>query len=272
MSLLEKTKHALRNNRIVPNKLLGQNFTVDEEIFERLSEHVSLSEEDVALDIGAGLGFLTRFLAERCSQVLAVESDPNLVRILHERLADLGNVNVIQGNILKLDVSGFNKIVSIPPYQISSRLMLWLFGKHLDSAVMVFQKEFANRLVASVGSEDYGWLTVLSYFYLECELFEEVPRTSFFPQPEIDSTIVRLLPRREPPFDVSNRDSFTKLIRSLFTQRNRKVRNAALPLLKTGKPSITADIKAMALKLPFRDRRVRELAPEDFGELADALT
>lgn len=272
MSLLERTKYLLRSNRIFPNKFLGQNFMIDESMFEYLSDCVSLNKRDIVLDIGAGLGILTRFLASKCSRVLAIESDPKLTRILHEQLAELHNVAIVQGNILKADVSGFNKVVSIPPYQISSRLMQWLFGRQFDSAVLILQKEFANRLVARVGSKDYGWLTVLTYFYSESELLDEIPKTSFYPQPKVDSVIVRLVPREEPPFHIKEQDSFVRLVRMLFTQRNRKVRNAALSYLKIASSKVSTDSKTIAAKLPFHDKRVRDLAPEDFGELTDAFT
>ncbi len=271
MSLLERTKHLLRSNRIVPNKFLGQNFMIDRSIFECLSDCASLNKNDIVLDIGAGLGILTRFLADKCSRVLAVESDPRLARVLHEQLAEFHNVSIVKGNILKVDVSVFNKVVSIPPYQISSRLMLWLFDKRHSCAVLVFQKEFACRLVAAVGSDDYGWLTVLAYFYSECELLDDIPRTSFHPQPKVDSVIVRLVPKKEQPFPVKEQDGFAKLVRMLFTQRNRKVRNAAIPYLRTILSKNSTDANATAAGLPFHDRRVRELAPEDFGELANAF-
>lgn len=272
MSLLERTKHLLRSNRIVPKKFLGQNFMIDESTFECLSGCISLNKRDIVLDVGAGLGILTGFLANRCSRVLAVESDPRLARILHEQLAELHNVAIVEGNILKVDVSGFNKVVSIPPYQISSRLMLWLFSRRFDSAVLILQKEFANRLVARVGSKDYSWLTVLTCFYLESELLDEIPKTSFYPQPKVDSVIVRLVPREEPPFHVKEQDSFVRLVRTLFTQRNRKVRNATLSYLKIVSSKVSTDSETIATKLPFHDRRVRDLAPEDFGELTYALT
>ncbi len=244
---------------------------IDSNVFEHLSEYASLNNDDIVLEVGAGLGMLTRFLSNKCSQVFAVENDPRLVRVLHEQLVDLHNVSIIEGNILKIDVPEFSKLVSIPPYQISSRLMLWLFDKRHSCAVLVFQKEFANRLVASVGSDDYGWLTVLAYFYSECELLDGIPRTSFHPQPKVDSVIVRLAPKKVQPFPVKDQPSFAKLVRMLFPQRNRKVRNAAIPYLRTILLKNSTDANAIAARLPFHDRRVRELAPEDFGELANAF-
>lgn len=250
---------------------MGQNFTVEPFLFQIMAEYASLDKNDVALDIGAGLGFLTHFLASKCKTVLAVEADNKLEKVLHEQLADLTNIQLIKGNVLKVQIPSFNKVVSIPPYQISSRLLVWLFNRIFDCAVLIFQKEFANRIVASIGSEDYGWLTVLTYYYVECELLDNVPRTMFYPQPEVDSIIARLRPRQQKPFALKNEELFTKLVQSLFTQRNRKVRNAVMPFLKGIQARTPEDATKMATVLPLRDARVRGLAPEDFGVLANAL-
>ncbi|MEM2911156.1 MAG: 16S rRNA (adenine(1518)-N(6)/adenine(1519)-N(6))-dimethyltransferase RsmA [Candidatus Bathyarchaeia archaeon] len=271
MSLLEETKFILRKHRIFPKKSLGQHFMVEPLIFHLLAQRASLTSNDVVLDIGAGFGFLTRFLAERCEKVLAVEIDSRFVKILRSRLKDLPNVKVIQGDVLKLHIPEFNKVVSIPPYNISSALLNWLFNKDFTLAVLVLQKEFANRFMAPVGSADYGWLSVLSYYHFESELFEDVPKQMFYPQPEVDSVIVRLTPRSSPPFHVKNYALFTKLVQTLFTQRNRKVRNAVQPFIKKRYTALEDAFK-VADSLPFHDRRVRELAPEDFGELANVLS
>jgi 16S rRNA (adenine1518-N6/adenine1519-N6)-dimethyltransferase len=272
MSLLEVSKSLLRKHRITPNKFLGQNFIIDSSIFKSMGEYASLDRDDVVLDIGAGLGFLTRFLAERCRNVLAVEADPKLVAVLCERLQGLTNVELIKGSVLKVQLPSFSKVVSIPPYQISSRLLLWLFSRSFDCAIAIFQKEFAERLIAEIGSEEYGWLTVLAYYHAEAELLDSVPKSSFHPQPEVDSVIVRLRPRKQPPFSVNCVASFRQMLRSLFTQRNRKVRNAMLPFLKGIRGIKTENATSLADSVPFHDKRIRELAPEDFGELANAFT
>jgi len=271
MSLLERTKFLLRRHRIYPKKSLGQNFLVDSSIFQLLIHYCSINHNDVVLDIGAGLGFLTRFLADACDRVVAVESDRRLVKVLQEQLRDLSNVKIIWGDVLKVELPRFNKIVSIPPYHISSPLLLWLFGKDFDCAVFVFQKEFAQRLSASVGSENYGWLTVVAYHFVDVEIFDDAPKWMFYPQPEVDSVIVRLKPKKPKPFNVKNEDFFMRSTQTLFTHRNRKVRNAILPFIK-GLCGIKADEAVKKIEnLPFFNKRVRELAPEDFGALANAL-
>jgi 16S rRNA (adenine1518-N6/adenine1519-N6)-dimethyltransferase len=136
---------------------------------------------------------------------------------------------------------------------------------------LVFQKEFANRLVASVGDRDYGWLTVLTYYYAEVELLDAVPKPMFYPQPKVDSVITRLTPKKSQPFMSVNNVAFKRLLQSLFTQRNKKIRNAVLPYLKVVRGMPKEDAVKTTEKLPFCDKRVRELAPEDFGALANAL-
>lgn len=272
MSLLEEAKYLLRSHRIVPNSLLGQNFMVDSSVYPRLVDYASLNSSDVVLDIGAGFGFLTRFLAGRCKGILAVETDPKIAKVLRERLVGLPTVSVIEGNVLKVPIPLFNKIISIPPYHISSRLFVWLFDKKIDCAVLILQKEFANRLVANIGSEDYGWLTVLAYYYYETELLDAVPKQMFHPEPEVDSVVVRLRARQSPPFNVKNERLFRQLARSLFAQRNKKVRNSVLSFLKGVLGMKEDDAAKLALILPFCGRRARELAPEDFGALANALS
>lgn len=234
---------------------------VDSSVFKRMADYAMLRNGDVVLDIGAGLGFLTRFLASKCKGVLAVEFDTRLAKVLREQLKDLSNVQIIEGDVFKVELPEFSKVVSVPPYQISSRLVLWLFDRSFDCAVLVFQKEFADRLVASVGSSEYGWLAVFAYYFVDVELLDDVPRWMFFPQPEVDSVVVVLKPRKSHPFVVKNEEFFRRFVRLLFTQRNRKVRNAVVPFLRGERSEA----------VPFGDRRVRELAPEDFGVLANAL-
>jgi 16S rRNA (adenine1518-N6/adenine1519-N6)-dimethyltransferase len=271
MSLLEKTKFLLRKYRISPNRVFGQNFIIEPSIFENMNDYASLKQDDVALDIGAGLGFLTGFLANKCKEVLAVETDNRLVTALLEQFKDLPKVKIIAGNVLKTQIPQFSKTVSTPPYQISSHLLLWLLKRRFDRSVLIFQKEFANRLIAPVGSEEYGWLTVLTYYRAECELLDEVPKNMFYPQPNVDSIVVRLTLRKSSPFVVRDESQFIRLLQFMFARRNRRVRNAVYPFLRNELAEAAQDARTIACKVPCRDERVRLLAPEDFGALANAL-
>jgi 16S rRNA (adenine1518-N6/adenine1519-N6)-dimethyltransferase len=223
------------------------------------------------LDIGAGLGFLTRLLAEKGKRVIAVEADPQLAFILCEQLSEIPNVQIVQGDVFKVNVPEFNKIVSTPPYNISSRLLLWILNKRFDCAVLVLQKEFANRLAASIRNEDYGWLSVVTYCHVNVELLDDVPKSMFYPPPKVDSVITRLVPKIAPLNVKTGGAGFKRFVQMLFTQRNRKVRNAVLPYVRSVRCAPKEAANVIVEKLPFLDRRVRELAPEDFGVLANAF-
>jgi 16S rRNA (adenine1518-N6/adenine1519-N6)-dimethyltransferase len=268
---VSETKHLLRKYRIVPNRLLGQNFMLEPSLFLKLCDYASLCKTDVVLDVGAGLGFLSHFLAAKCRMVLAVEKDPRVAAALREQLKDLINVMVYEGDVLKVPIPGFNKVISIPPYYLSSRLMTWLFDREFECAVMILQKEFARRLVAAVGSDAYGWLTVITYHCSAVDLLDLVHKSMFFPEPEVDSVIVRLAPRKAVPFEVYDKAFFRRMVRWLFTQRNKKLSNALLPFITNTIEIPDEAAERIVLSLRFHEERVRNLSPEAFGEIANAF-
>ena len=268
---VQETKRLLRTFRIVPNRLLGQNFMVGPSVFERLSDYVALGKADVVLDAGAGFGFLTRFLANKCKAVIAVEKDPQIAEVLREQLRGLANVTVIVGDVLKAALPEFNKVVAIPPYYLSSRLVTWLLERKVECAVLILQREFADRLVAGVGSEDYGWLTVVACHGAGVELLDAVPKAMFYPQPEVDSVIVRLKPWKTAPFEVKDEAFFGRMVRWLFTQRNKKLCNALVPFIKSAFRVSKDEAEKRVCVVPFGERRARELSPKEFGVLANAL-
>ncbi len=244
---------------------------VDTSVYPKLSSYSALSNADVVLDAGAGFGFLTRFLANRCKEVIAVERDRAVAQALREEVANLANVTVVEDDVLKADISKFNKTVSIPPYYLSSELVTWLLDRCIEIAVLIVQQEFADRLVAPVGSDQYGWLTVVTQHAAEAKLLDVVPRWMFFPEPEVDSVIVWLKPWIRPSFDVKDKAFFRKLVKWLFSQRNKKLENAAAPFIRSELKLDKAKAADLAATLPLQCKRVRELTPADFGEIADAL-
>jgi 16S rRNA (adenine1518-N6/adenine1519-N6)-dimethyltransferase len=270
MSLLD-AERLVRKYGIHPNKLLGQNFMIDSTIFPLLADYASLKSDDVVLDVGAGFGFLTRFLCERCKQVIAIEKDCRVVIALKDQLSLAQNVQVLEGDVLKVDIPCFNKVVSIPPYQISSRLIMWLFEHAFQSAVFIFQEEFVHRISAQVGTDEYSWLTVFANFNARIQVLDAVPRTMFFPQPNVDSAIVRLEKKPQTIRRIINPKRFQQMLRFLFADRNKKVSNALFPFLKSVLHFQPEEAKKLISSLPFCERRVRTLQPENFGELANAL-
>jgi 16S rRNA (adenine1518-N6/adenine1519-N6)-dimethyltransferase len=268
---LSETKRLLRTFRIVPNRLLGQNFMVEPSIYPKIGKYACLSKADVVLDAGAGFGFMTKFLAGKCKAVVAVEKDSRVAAVLREQIKGCANVTVLEGDVLKTKLPVFDKVVAIPPYYLSSRLIMWFLERKTDLAVLLLQREFADSLTAPVGNEDYGWLTVVAFHKTQVELLDAVPKSMFYPQPEIDSVIVRLTRWKASPFRVGDEEFFNRLVRWLFTQRNKKICNALVPFLKNARKLGKSEAKKLASKAPFGDRRARELSPREFGELANAL-
>lgn len=268
---LREVQLLLEKHDIAPSKFLGQNFMIDFSLFPKLSDYAGLHSKDIVLDAGAGLGFLSRYLASNCKVVVAVEKDPKIVELLSEQVKDFANISVIKGDVLNVEIPFFNKAVSLPPYYLSSQLIVWLLDRTFECAILVIQKEFANRLVASVGSQEYGWLAVNTFQYAQVELLDEVPKWMFYPQPEVDSIILRLKPWAEPKFQVKDVALFRRLTKWLFSQRNKKVGNSLASFLRAEYRLNKLEAEKIAIGFTLKEKRARALYPEEFGELANAL-
>ena len=264
MGLLEETRRILRAYGIRPRRSLGQNFLIDEGVLNRMITYASVCGDDTVLEIGSGLGFLTERLAKVAGQVIAVEVDPKLVKVLTHRLRSYGNVRILCGNILKIPIPAFDKVVSVPPYSISSPLLFWLLKRNFKCAVLLFQEEFGRRMAAQPGTGDYGRLTVAVYYYTDVELLDLIPKELFWPPPKVNSIIVRLRPKKTP-FHVDSEEEFFSFIRAVFTQKNKKLRNAAALFLSSIYSLKDETAIHLADAMPFHDRRVRELAPEELA-------
>lgn len=269
MSLLHETKTLLHRYGVKPRRKLGQSFVTDHALLERMIAYADLKQRDIVLEVGAGLGFLTELLAKNAGRVIAIEVDPKLLQSLSDRLSALKNVEIHYGDILKIALPKFTKVVSNPPYAISSPLIFRLLEEKFDYGILTFQEEFARRLVARKGTTDYGRLTVMVYYYAEAELLEKVPENAFYPSPDVASIIVCLKPR-DAPFRVLDETLFSDLVRALFTQRNRKVKKA-LKVFFRGMDHADVNVRELVEKLPFFESRVEQLAPEDFGALSNAI-
>jgi len=268
---LEETKQLLQNRHITPNKLMGQNFMVEPSLYPKLCSYAALGKADVVLDAGAGFGWLTCFLADKCKTVVAVEKDPKVAAVLREQVSYLSNVKVVEGDVLKVELPEFNKVIAAPPYYLSSQLVTWLLERKVDCAVLILQKEFTNRLAAPMGSEEYGWLTVVTNQMVEVKLLDAVPKAMFYPQPEVDSVILSLKPWDTKSFEIKDPALFLRLVKWLFTQRNKKLAKAISPFVRSNFKLTKQEAEKIALSIPHSSRRVRELHPKDFGAIANAL-
>jgi 16S rRNA (adenine1518-N6/adenine1519-N6)-dimethyltransferase len=238
--------------------------------------HAEIFQEDVVLEIGTGAGDLTALLADRAREVISIESDERLLRLARERLGDRENVRLIHGDATRVKLPSFDKVVANLPYGISSTITFRLLEHAFKLAVLMYQREFAERLVAKPGSDDYGRLTVNVYYRAKAEILEEVPPEAFFPQPKVTSAVVRLRPRA-PPFKVADERRFFAVVRALFQHRRQRVRNSLLRSFEQVFPGweiSKAERRGFIdEKLPKKiaESRVMDLPPEKFGELMDNL-
>ncbi|RLI28490.1 MAG: ribosomal RNA small subunit methyltransferase A [Candidatus Hecatellales archaeon] len=268
-TLLLKVKRFLREAGVRPRRRLGQSFMVDRGLLERLAEYGEVSSCDRVLEVGAGLGFLTEILAEKAGEVLAVEADFKLYRLLERKFRGKGNVKLFHGDFLKLRLEGlYDKVVSNPPYSISSPLIFRLAESPVKLAVLTLQREFAERLIARPGTAAYGRLTVMAYYWAEVEVLETVGKEAFYPPPKVESMVVRFKPRVKPPFKVEDYKFFSEVVKLLFTQRRRKLSRALQTLAKL-KPEL--GLAKPFTGIPYLERRVFTLSPEEFAEVANVL-
>jgi 16S rRNA (adenine1518-N6/adenine1519-N6)-dimethyltransferase len=213
------------------SKRLGQNFLVRPEIAEEIVSSISPGPSDIVLEPGPGHGTLTRFLVNKAGKVIALEKDPVLVGELRDTFRSHGNLTILEGDVLKMgeELPQFNKLVSTPPYYISSKLTLLLTRKDFDVAAIVFQKEFADRLLAEPGSAEYGRLTIMARRKLNVEKVRDISRTAFSPRPKVDSTLLMFTPKK----GLSEIDEmlFEEMVRGLFTQRRRVLKGALIHFL-----------------------------------------
>ncbi|MDI6883909.1 MAG: 16S rRNA (adenine(1518)-N(6)/adenine(1519)-N(6))-dimethyltransferase RsmA [Hadesarchaea archaeon] len=275
--MFEETLRFLRKQGIRLSRRAGQHQVIDPIVLERMVDYAELSRGDVVLEIGAGIGNLTLLLASRAGRVVAVERDGRLVKVLEERLRSHSNVELLCGDALRIELPKFNKVVANLPYGISSDITFRLLEHGFELAVLMYQREFAERLAAKPGSDEYGRLTLSTHYRASVELLDEVPSTAFFPQPKVTSAMVRLRPR-EPPFKVKDEQVFFRVIRALFQHQRQRVRNAlyrsfgeVFPGVKISKEDRRATID-QRLPKELAEARVMDLVPEKFGEIANLLT
>jgi 16S rRNA (adenine1518-N6/adenine1519-N6)-dimethyltransferase len=250
-----------------PTKRLGQNFLLNDSVIKKQVSFAGLSPEDVVLEIGPGLGNLTEELLSTGAKVVAVEQDGDFCRFLAKRFGD--RIQLVQADAVKAFLPKFNKVVSNLPYQISSPITFKLLGIGFDVAVLMLQREFAERMIAKPGTADYGRLSVGVYYRAECVIMLNVPRDSFWPQPKVDSCVVKLVPRK-PPFKVLDEEVFYRVTQAVFSHRRKMVSNSlrADPAVSG---MMSAAVVAQLDSLPYASKRAEELSPEMIGELADAF-
>lgn len=260
------------------SKKLGQNFLVNPSVCPRMAEACGATPETGVLEIGPGIGVLTRELAHRAGKVTAVELDERLLPVLAETLKDEDNVQIIQGDCLKLDLHALLKeqfedrpvaVCANLPYYITSPIIMGLLESRLPvtSITVMVQKEAAQRLCATPGTRQAGAVSLAVQYYAEAETLFTVSSGSFMPAPAVDSAVIRLTVRKEPPCQVKDEKRLFRLIRAGFGQRRKTLLNS-LASAGYGKAALTAALTTAGVPATAR---AEALTLAEFAAIADAL-
>ncbi len=265
----------LRAHGLRPRKRLGQNFLIDPAALGRIVDAAGLDPQEAVVEVGAGVGNLTRLLAERAGQVVAVELDWQLVEVLREQVADLHNVQVLHGDVLSISDFGFPHlgyvVVGNLPYYITSAVLRhFLEGEPRPGRLVVtVQREVARRVVAGPG--DMSLLAVSVQFYGRPELVARIPAGAFYPVPQVDSAVVQITMGPAPQIALApgvDERVFFRLVRAGFSQKRKTLRNA----LSAGLRRSPADIEELLRQAGIDPRRRAEtLSLEEWAGLAGAL-
>ena len=273
------TKEVVNKHNFKFSKSLGQNFLIDDNVIDRILEGARLSETDRIIEVGPGIGTLTREMGKVAENVVAIEIDKTLIPILKETLADLDNVEVVNEDILKVDVQGLIneklnggpvKLVANLPYYITTPIVMKFLEEDIpvtDIVVMV-QKEVADRMNAKPSTKDYGALSVAVQYYCDTEIVAKAPRHMFVPQPNVDSIVIGLHVRDEKKYVDDNEDIFFKTVKASFGQRRKTLLNSLGGLGFLSKDQIREALQAANID---EKRRGETLSIDEFANLSNEI-
>lgn len=278
----EDTMYILKKYNISANKSLGQNFLINDEVIEKIVDSAKITKQDLVVEIGPGLGTLTEKLLEKSKKVIAIELDKRMIQILNNRFYLYNNFELINEDILKIDIKSKIKqekensaiknvkVVANLPYYITTPIIMKLLEDKLDieSITIMVQKEVAQRLVANPGEKLSGAITYAVNFYSDVEEIVNVPNSSFIPEPEVESEVIKLNIRNNPPIEVKNEELFFKIVKASFMQRRKTLING---LTNSGIVS-KEKLKGILQKLNI-DEKVRgeTLTMEQFAMICNEL-
>ena len=239
-NLYDETKFIMKQYGIKANKSLGQNFLVNGEVVENIINCSKINQNDMVIEIGPGLGVLTKYLLEKAGKVLCIELDPKMVEILEDRFKFYSNFEILNEDVLKVDLNEIIrknkmsdniknvKIVANLPYYITTPIVMKLLEERLDieSITIMIQKEVADRLIEIPSQKNTGAITYTVYYYCESEKIMEVLNSSFIPEPEVTSEVIKMNIRKKPAVEIDNPKVMFIIIKSSFMQRRKTLLNA----------------------------------------------
>lgn len=282
-NILEETRFIMKKYNIRANKSLGQNFLISQSVVETIVESSEIEKENLVIEIGPGLGTLTKYLLEKAGKVICIELDKKMVRILEDRFKLYNNFELLYQDVLKVDLKNLIKnekeknnfknvkIVANLPYYITTPIIMKLLEEKLDleSITVMIQKEVADRLIATPGDKETGAITYSVYYYATSQAILEVPNDSFIPEPEVTSKVIKLNIRKNPPVEVKSKKVMFKIIKSAFMQRRKTLLNALVNTkVFLNKEEGIKILKEIGLA---EDIRAEKLTIEDFAKITNII-
>lgn len=283
MNLYEETRYLMKKYHLTANKNLGQNFLIDETVIDTIVKSSQITKEDLVIEIGPGLGNLTKELLEKSGKVIAIELDERMTKILKDRFFMYDNFEIIHQDVLKVNFGQLIteekqnekirsvKVVANLPYYITTPIIMKLLEDKLDieSITVMIQKEVAERLCETPGGKKTGAITYSVYYYAEAEKILTVPNQSFIPEPEVTSEVIKLKIRKEAPVEVKNEELFFKVIKASFMQRRKTLVNSlANSDLFTGKKEVMECLNNLEIALNIRGEK---LSIEEYAKIAEYI-
>ena len=279
MSILKDTKFIMDKYHITANKNLGQNFLIDDDTVSGIVDAANVSKDDLIIEIGPGLGTLTKELLDRAGKVICIELDKRMIEILNDRFSMYDNFKVLNDDVLKVNLKELiekekvktTKIVANLPYYITTPIIMKLLEERLDieTITVMIQKEVADRLVTKPGTGDTGAITYAIHYYTNTKRVLEVPNTAFIPEPKVNSTVINLEVLKEPKVAVKDEKKLFEVIKTAFMQKRKTLLNALAHSNKYGsKEQICKTLELLSI-----DNRVRpeKLTLEEFAKIADEI-
>lgn len=273
-------KRLLQEHGFRFSKSLGQNFLIDEDALDKIVDGAGVVETSNVLEIGPGFGALTQRLCARAKKVCAIELDESAIAVLRGVLGECGNVSLVQGDVLKLDLPKLLQeqfggepvqVVANLPYYITTPILMMLIesGLPLISITVMVQKEVADRMVAAPGKKDYGALSVAVQYRCSADLITTVGPESFLPPPKVSSSVVRLHMLERPPVAVADEKQFFRVVRAAFATRRKTLPNAlAVGGFTMPKSEITALLESLSID-PMR--RGETLSLQEFAAISHKI-
>ncbi|MCR5102515.1 MAG: 16S rRNA (adenine(1518)-N(6)/adenine(1519)-N(6))-dimethyltransferase RsmA [Butyrivibrio sp.] len=276
-----RTMEIVKKYDLSIQKKFGQNFLINEGIIEDIIDAAKITKDDIVLEIGPGIGTLTQYIAESAKQVICVEIDKMLMPILADTLSEYQNVEVINNDILKVNISELIgnrnngnrvKVVANLPYYITTPIIMKLLEEEtiIESITVMIQKEVADRMEEGPGSKDYGALSLAVQYYSKPEIVTKVPPSCFIPQPGVDSAVITLRRYDTPPVEVDDETYMFKLVRAAFNQRRKTLMNGLThdSTLGLSKEKVSKALDEMGISATIRGEA---LSLQDFANLSNIL-